>query len=179
MLVSRLLSQHSACAVARPVCATFARRTLLALLVYSFALTGLAAASPEHLKLTFRELAASPLIAPAANGDREAWLQLLSPSIRAAEGKTVEITGYMLPLKIEGGQTREFLLMRDQSSCCFGKPPAVTEYVVVSTAASSPGVPATMDIPRTIRATLRIEPGSFGGELSQFYTLQNAHLVTR
>ena len=144
-----------------------------ALLGFGSVATPTSAAGSPALSVTFRQLAASPLIAPAGSGT-EAWLKQLPQTIQAAEGKSIEITGYVLPLKIEKGRAREFLLMRDQSGCCYGKMPAANEYLVASAPAGSGGVPAIMDIPVTVRGTLRIAPASFDGVLTQFYTLENA-----
>ena len=142
-----------------------------AVLVYC-TLADARAAQPTSLRVTFAQLAASPLVAPSTSTDHDAWLKQLSAPIRAAEGNRVEITGYLLPLKIEQGRTKEFLLMRDQSGCCYGKMPVANEYLVAS--ASSAGIPATLDVPVTIRGTLRIAPLFVDGVLSQFYTLEDA-----
>ena len=106
------------CPTTRSTRVTFARHALLSFLAGCSATIAHAASASAPLKLTFGELAACPLIVPAPEAGRDAWLQQLSAPIRAAEGNAVEITGYVLPLKIEGGRTRQFLLMRDQSSCC-------------------------------------------------------------
>ena len=156
-------------------CGTRARQlltTLLFALLGYCTLTPARAAEPATLRVTFTQLAASPLITPSTSIDHDAWLKQLSTTIRAAEGNRVEITGYLLPLKIEQGRTKEFLLMRDQSGCCYGKMPVANEYLVAS--ASSAGIPATLDVPVTIRGTLRIAPLFVDGVLSQFYTLENA-----
>ena len=37
----------------------------------------------------------------------------------------------MLPLKMEKGRVTEFLIMRDQSMCCYGTIPKINEWVSV------------------------------------------------
>jgi hypothetical protein len=82
----------------------------------------------------------------------------------------------MLPLKVEHGRVREFLLMRDQTGCCFGQMPAANEFIVVQ--ADGVGLPIKMDVPLTLRGTLRIAPLIFEGSFAQFYRLENARAVT-
>jgi hypothetical protein len=119
--------------------------------------------------VTFALLASCPLFtAEAPQPPPEALA-------RARDG-VVRITGYMLPLTAEQGRTREFLLMRNQNACCFGKMPAANEYLLVRTAAD---LPVRMDVPVAIEGTLRIEPVVNAGEFVQFYRLEEARAAGR
>ena len=51
----------------------------------------------------------------------------------------------MLPLKVADGVTTEFLIMKDQSMCCFGSVPKINEWVSVKT--TGKGVKPIMDQP--------------------------------
>ncbi len=117
-------------------------------------------------RLTFAELAACPLTADTA---AIATGGALNETVRAANGAQVRIVGYMLPLAVEQGRTRQFLVMRNQNACCFGQMPAANEYLVAETAA--PGLPVRMDIPVSLVGRLRVAPVVSGGAVVQFFNL--------
>jgi hypothetical protein len=52
-------------------------------------------------------------------------------AIKALDGSRVRIHGFMLPIDIEGTQTRLFALMRSQLSCCYGAVPKLNEWALV------------------------------------------------
>lgn len=52
-------------------------------------------------------------------------------NIRNLDEKEIALKGFMLPLKMEEGRVTEFLIMRDQSMCCFGTIPKINEWVSV------------------------------------------------
>lgn len=148
------------------------RRLLLAAALALGAVAPAAVEAPAPRRLTFAELAACPLVAPGADEPKARWAQSLSAPVRAADGQRVVLTGYMLPLAVERGRTRQFLLMRNQNTCCFGQTPSANEYLVADCAA--PGVPVQMDLPVAIEGRLHVAPLFFGGALVQFYTLDEA-----
>ena len=74
--------------------------------------------------------------------------------IKALEGKEVALKGFMLPLKGHDGRIQEFILLKNQSMCCFGKPPNVNEWVHVRM--SGKGVVALMDRVVTIYGKLHV-----------------------
>jgi hypothetical protein len=91
--------------------------------------------------------------AGAAGNDAAATNQI-PEVIRELDGREVGVRGFMLPMKVEGGMVKEFLLMRDQSMCCFGVMPRVNEWVAVTMAGR--GVRAMMDQPVVVFGTLRV-----------------------
>ena len=96
-------------------------------------------------------------------------------SIRALDGTEVAIRGFMLPLKIDGGLVREFLLMRDQSMCCFGVVPNLNDWVSVKMPA--PGVKAIMDQPVIIFGRLEVGEIYDHGMLSSIYRMEGEELL--
>lgn len=48
--------------------------------------------------------------------------------ISAFDGKKIVIEGFLLPVKMNDGLAVEFLLMRNQSMCCYGVAPKVNEW---------------------------------------------------
>lgn len=114
-------------------------------------------------RLTFSQLALTPLTVDTNN-----WPE----AIRTLGEREVRLTGYLLPLATEAGRTREFLLMRTQNACCFGKMPAANEFVVVR--APAPGLVVTMDVPVTVRGVLRFAPAGPPEALTQLFRIDNA-----
>src|SRR4030095_10683191 len=68
--------------------------------------------------------------------------------IKALNEKPIALRGFMLPLKIEQGLVTEMLIMKDQSMCCYGTTPKITEWVSVKM--NEKGVKPIMDQPVTL-----------------------------
>jgi len=51
--------------------------------------------------------------------------------IKNLSGKRVGVKGFMWPVKVQNGATTNFLLLKDQSLCCFGKIPQMNEWISV------------------------------------------------
>ncbi len=96
-------------------------------------------------------------------------LAQIPPDVRALDEKEVSVSGFMLPLKYEGRLTREFLLLRNQSLCCYGKPPAITEWVNVRMVGKP--VKAVMDVPVTACGVFHVGAVTENGELLGIYSL--------
>ena len=75
-------------------------------------------------------------------------------NVRALDGKRVCISGYMLPIRMENGLVKDFLLLRNQMMCCYGRQPEPNEWVVVKM--SGKGVPSKMDTPLSLYGTLHV-----------------------
>ncbi len=81
--------------------------------------------------------------------DFGSYAQRVPKPIRNQTGKSVAIEGFMIPTVVdENNKVKEFLLVPDQMSCCFGQTPEPNGWVVVS---SSDGVEVLMD--EVIRVT--------------------------
>jgi len=52
-------------------------------------------------------------------------------AIKAFNGKRVSVRGFVLPLRIKRAKTIEFLLLRDQGSCCFGPQAQINHFIRV------------------------------------------------
>jgi hypothetical protein len=101
--------------------------------------------------------------------------KMIPDGVKALDGKKVVIRGYMLPLKVSGDQTSEFLIMRSQSTCCFGVTPKVNEIVSVKTVGN--GLKATMDQPLNVEGTLHVGTLRDNGYIIGIYTLDAEKLV--
>jgi hypothetical protein len=60
--------------------------------------------------------------------------EMLTPAIRALEGRRIRIRGYILPSFQQTGIT-QFVLVRDNMQCCFGPGAALYDCIVVEMAA--------------------------------------------
>jgi hypothetical protein len=96
-------------------------------------------------------------------------------SIRALDGRWVGVKGFMLPTRLEGGLTTEFLLMRDQSMCCFGVIPQINEWVEVIM--EGRGVRPLMDQPVTVFGRMRVGATYENGVLVGIYRMAGEDLA--
>ena len=75
--------------------------------------------------------------------------------VRTLSGKKVAMEGFMVPTVVnEENMVKEFLLMPDQLSCCFGQAPEANGWVV---ARSEKGVDVAMDRVIRILGTLTVQ----------------------
>ncbi len=96
-------------------------------------------------------------------------------AIRALDKSKVALKGFMLPLKVEGGLVTELLLMKDQSMCCYGAVPKITEWVSVKMGAK--GVKPVMDQPVTLHGQLKVGEIRENGFLVGIYAMDGEKLV--
>ena len=96
-------------------------------------------------------------------------------AVKAFNRKKVSIKGFMLPLKVENGTVTEFLILKDQSMCCYGNVPKITEWVSVKTAGK--GVKPIMDVPVSIEGTLHVGAMRENGYLVGIYQMDGDKMV--
>tara|TARA_A100001037_G_C14835039_1_gene493860 strand:- start:18 stop:539 length:522 start_codon:yes stop_codon:yes gene_type:complete len=104
---------------------------------------------------------------PITNPKAKAILEnnKIPETVQKLNKKKVVITGYMLPLRVEDGKITEFLVLRDQSACCFGAVPKINEWINVRMPKGK-GVKPLMDVKVTFFGILKV------GEV-----LENGYLV--
>ena len=90
--------------------------------------------------------------------------------IKALNEKKVMVTGFMLPIKMEQGLVKEFLLVKDPMMCCYGIMPKINEWVVVKMMGS--GVPPLMDVPIGFEGKLSVGELYDNGYLTGLYLLE-------
>jgi hypothetical protein len=107
-------------------------------------------AGREALVLGFEVLASFPSDLPEA-----ATPAVQIPAdIQRLSGRRAVITGFMVPLQLEEGRARRFVLVRNQSSCCYGVAPALNEYVLVTMAGAGPR--PVMDTPVRVTGVIQV-----------------------
>lgn len=95
--------------------------------------------------------------------------------VKAFDKRKVSMTGFMLPLKVDNGTVTEFLLLKDQSMCCYGATPKITEWVSVKTGAK--GFKSVMDQTVTIHGTLHVGGMWENGYLIGIYSMDGDKLI--
>jgi uncharacterized protein len=97
--------------------------------------------------------------------------------VKSLDQKKVSVVGYLMPLKEEEGKSTEFLLMRTQSSCCFGIAPTITELITVK--AAGKGVPTIMDDLIEIQGTLKVGTVREDGYIVGVYRMEEGKYMGR
>jgi hypothetical protein len=134
----------------------------------------------DYIPTGFDKLAAFPIrvLFKMTNAVTFASTPILSgpipDSIQSFDQKNIAMEGYMLPLKLEDGRVRDFLLMRSRMFCCFGKPLALNEWVTVHMVDKT--VKSIMDQPITVYGRLHVGPIKENGQISAIYHLDGARL---
>lgn len=89
-------------------------------------------------------------------------------AIKKFNGQKAIVTGFMLPVKMEGGLVTEFLLVSSPMLCCYGTVPNMNEWVVVRMAK---GVKPLMDVPINCYGRLVVKEQYDNGFLTGIYLL--------
>ena len=90
--------------------------------------------------------------------------------IRAMEGRTILVNGYMTPLHYEAGKTKLFILSRNPSGCCFGDMPLIHEMIEVRM--KGDGVPVRSYLPVQVRGVLHVGVKRNGEALACIYRME-------
>jgi hypothetical protein len=92
-------------------------------------------------------------------------------SIGKLNHRKISVQGFMVPVRIEKGLTTQFMLVKDQSLCCFGRIPRLNEWIAVTMAG---GKPARFigDRPVTVIGTLEVGEQVARGQVQNIYRLE-------
>ncbi|MDB6116190.1 MAG: hypothetical protein JWQ62_3135 [Lacunisphaera sp.] len=105
--------------------------------------------------VSFGQLASYKLEAPPTGTvAKPGSVERIPEPLRKLDGQRVRLSGFMLPVKVEGGLATEFLIVRNPLVCCYGMMPAPNEWVCVK--APGKGVPMQMDTPLQFSGTLHV-----------------------
>jgi len=138
----------------------------------------------NYLNLSFAKLSAFPFTVTPEVSDAMTNAEESSRLTRAQVPDTVKtltekpaaVTGFMLPVRVVGGLASDFLLMRNQSACCYGVMPRVNEWVIVHTN-NRKGVKPVMDVPVTALGTFHVGEMRDNGRLMGIYYLECEQLL--
>ena len=91
--------------------------------------------------------------------------------IRELNGRKIAVRGYMVPDKVERGEVKGFLLVKDRSLCCFGRMPRMNELVMV-TMAGDRSARYINDQPITAYGPLQVGEEYQNGEVVSLYRME-------
>ena len=142
-----------------------------------------AAAQPACLSVGFDQLSGFPFevtdqMVDAPTNAAAASLKTLAQipdGIKALNEKEVSVRGYMLPMNYHEGLATDFLILRNQSMCCYGVIPNITEWVNVRMIGK--GVKPIMDQPVTVSGTFHVGDVRENGSLVGIYRLDAEKLL--
>lgn len=97
--------------------------------------------------------------------------------LRVYQKKRIVLTGYMLPIQIENGLAKRFFVMRDVTTCCYGKTPNMNDYVVVTMKGN--GVTIVQDIPIVVVGILNIGEKYEYGYLVSLFEMEGERFLGR
>lgn len=99
----------------------------------------------------------------------------IPPQIKAYNGRRVSVRGFVRPLRTQNRLVTEFLLLRDQGTCCFGSRAQMNHFVRVKLKAGgfSPGLP----VPYKASGTLQVGEAYVGEFLTAIYTMDAEKVV--
>jgi hypothetical protein len=89
--------------------------------------------------------------------------------IKVYQEKRVALTGFMMPLQIENGLAKKFIMMRDITTCCFGNVPNMNEYAIVTM--KTGGVKPIQDVPVVLTGIFRIAEKYENGYVVALYQM--------
>lgn len=92
----------------------------------------------------------------------------IPPIIKAYDGRRILVKGYVLPLRTRRGVVTEFLLLRDQGTCCFGARAQINHFIRVNFA---PGIKPGDPVPWNVSGTLHVGEIYVQGYLTGIYQL--------
>jgi hypothetical protein len=75
--------------------------------------------------------------------------------VKQLNEKKVAITGFMLPIDVDKGKVKRFLLLKSTMSCCFGVAPRINEVVYVESSKKQK-IQTVMDTPITVFGKLSV-----------------------
>lgn len=90
--------------------------------------------------------------------------------VRAYDNQRVLLTGYMMPLQVENGRSKKFVMMRDVNTCCYGAVPNMNDYLVVTM--EGEGVEAIQDVPVDLVGVFKIDHRYDGGYVVSLFAMK-------
>lgn len=128
------------------------------------------AASKGTRRIDFGDLAFSAPAADTPDTSSTGYVAWAPPSVKALNDATVRINGFMLPTRVENGRVRECLIMANQLTCCYGKPPRFCDFIIAHV--DAPEVAVLQDQPLVFTGRLKVGDSFEGTAWTGFYAMQ-------
>jgi len=134
-----------------------------------------------YLEITFDRLASFPIYVIHQMVDPVRFTSVPKLSrpvpafIKSLDNQKVTLTGFMLPLKLDNARVTEFLLMRNRSMCCYGRPLQINEVALVHM--KGQGVKSIMDQPITVYGIFHVSEILESEQRDAIYRLDGEKMV--
>lgn len=118
-------------------------------------LSGCIGRTREYRAVSWKELASfayTPSVTPRSKQKKPVHFP---PAVSHLNGSPLRLNGYMMPVEMDGDKVATFLLMRNQAMCCYGRIPAMNEWVMVSFPAGR-SVAMNMDQPLSVTGNFEV-----------------------
>ena len=132
----------------------------------------------DYTPYTFETLAGFEILAQPGRGFTDTpepnWiLDQVPAEIRALDGQSVAIEGFMLPLRVdmEKRKVKELALMKDHAMCCFGEIPDYHEFILIEMKEGHE-LDIVMEAPVRIYGQLSVQEVGEGGQLYGIYSMK-------
>jgi hypothetical protein len=140
------------------------------------------AAMPVHIaqdgvtEISFKSLEFVPLADPK-NPESGAISHALRapPRIKAFDRIRVRITGYLLPTRASSESAREFLIVANRTTCCYGGEPRFCDYILGQIESES--LPTSLDTPVSFEGTLHVSDVYANGYWSGLYSMNCTKII--
>jgi hypothetical protein len=138
---------------------------------------------PDYRQLSFAHLSSFPFSVTEDMVDSQSdptgvasnVLQQIPDFIRSFSNKKIAITGFMLPVRLDGKYVSEFLVLKDRSACCYGKTPRINEWIIAH--AKGVNTKPVLDVPVTALGTFHVGAQLENGALAAIYELDCENLM--
>lgn len=90
--------------------------------------------------------------------------------VQALDGRRIVIDGFVMPLRTQGRGVTQFLLARDQLSCCFGPSPQMNHWIQVTLPRGE--FRPLIFRPATVTGTLWVGELKLSGSIQSIYRLE-------
>lgn len=90
--------------------------------------------------------------------------------VQVLDGRRIVIDGFVMPLRTQGRGVTQFLLARDQLSCCFGPSPQMNHWIQVTLPRGQ--FRPLIFKPATVTGTLRVGELKQSGSIQSIYRLE-------
>jgi hypothetical protein len=98
--------------------------------------------------------------------------------VRALNGRKVVASGFMVPIEMQGRETRTFLLMRNRMGCCFGMLLGINEWIHVRMEGDKTAQWIN-DVPINVYGTLEVGEDVRDGMVMSIYRMKGEDVVHR
>ncbi len=136
-----------------------------------------------HLKVPFGALAsydyevADPAKLRDAKDPKTVLGDQIPAKIKALNEKPVLLVGFMVPIDVDRkGNVTSFALTQNQSFCCYGIPPGLTELVIVEMEEGKVA-PYSYDVPVAVYGTLKVGEDIDDGYILSLYSVTAGEVV--